>query len=785
MKSYLRFLSRNRLYTAIEVVGLSVALAFVILLSSYIVDDMSVNKVLKNTDNVYLCLEDSKPYSFNRTDIYSDIPAIEERCCILLRPERIWSDIAHIIKDDQDNAVSLMASDRNFFEFFTFPLLEGNPEDVLASDNSIVISESFANRLFPEGNPIGKSLKLYSEGFFDNHLTVSGVFKEFPKSVIKQPDIIINLEVYRDSEYKAMGDGAYSASIDFIRLEKNASVADVESGLNHVYNKNRDAGSIRKKAILQFDEIRNQNDEYFAYVFDNIKDKETLNTYWIMCLFIVLASLFNYIALTIAFSRFRMKEIATRRLLGTDKSGVIVRCILEALLLLTVSAIFAILIAVALKTQVGSILGVRLDPMQHAGEFMILALIMGLMAVMASLLPSVAAVRHNPIVVIKGEERFIDKMYLSKGFICFEGLLSIFAIASCMVIVLQTNSMLNEPRGYETDNIIYIGFHSEQSNRFIDELRSESFIDKAGHLSALPSESWWQGYFNDEANENSYHNFYLKGDSTAFDILGIKRYDMDRKIAGNAYLGYMYLCESSHEEYSFLLNDNTLYSQGRSVYPTYQHMSGTASDFRLGTLKNMPEEGLTSIYVIPDELIQYNTPEGVIVKVNVNEREGIEKIRKFYEEKGYGDLHIDIKSAADVLEEAYREELNLRRLLILFTFVSIIITIMAITALSSYYAKINVRTSAIRKVFGISRKEIFWNTVWGFTAPVLVAAVVAVPAAYVYAEHWLKNYVVKIDNSPLIYICAVALVLLIVVAEVMLQALSLMRANPAEALKKE
>ena len=122
-------------------------------------------------------------------------------------------------------------------------------------------------------------------------------------------------------------------AIDFIRLENNASVADVEAGLNYVYNKDRDAGSVRKKAILQFDEIRNQADDNFSYVFDNIKDKDTLNTYWVMCLFIVLASLFNYIALTIAFSRFRMKEIATRRLLGTDKSGVITRCILEALLL--------------------------------------------------------------------------------------------------------------------------------------------------------------------------------------------------------------------------------------------------------------------------------------------------------------------------------------------------------------------------------------------------------------------------------------------------------------------
>ena len=307
MKSYLRCLSRNKLYTAIEVVGLSVALAFVILLSSYIVDDINVNKVLKNTDNVYLCLEDNKPYSFNRTDIYSDIPAIEERCCILLRPERIWNDIAHIIKDGQDNAVSLMASDRNFFEFFTFPLLEGNPEDVLASNSSIVISEALANRLFPEESPIGQSLKLFSADFFDNEFTVSGVFKEFSKSVIKQPDVFINLEVYRDYEYKANGGSAFSGSIDFVRIHKEASVPEIEAGLADVHNSASIFSAPRTKSLLEFNEIRNQADDNFSYAFDNIKDKDTLNTYWVMCLFIVLASLFNYIALTIAFSRFRMK----------------------------------------------------------------------------------------------------------------------------------------------------------------------------------------------------------------------------------------------------------------------------------------------------------------------------------------------------------------------------------------------------------------------------------------------------------------------------------------------
>lgn len=121
-----------------------------------------------------------------------------------------------------------------------------------------------------------------------------------------------------------------------------------------------------------------------------------------------------------------MKEFATRQLLGTGKKGILLRCIAEAFVLLVVFYLIAILIAMGLDNSVGAILGVKLDPMQHLDEYILLSGIIIMMGLVAGIVPALFAIRHNPVQVIKGEERFKDKMFLSKAFVCFEGVLSIY-----------------------------------------------------------------------------------------------------------------------------------------------------------------------------------------------------------------------------------------------------------------------------------------------------------------------------------------------------------------------
>ena len=120
-----------------------------------------------------------------------------------------------------------------------------------------------------------------------------------------------------------------------------------------------------------------------------------------------------------------------------------------------------------------------------------------------------------------------------------------------------------------------------------------------------------------------------------------------------------------------------------------------------------------------------------------------------------------------------------------FSLLCILLSMMGVVALSSYHGQINTRDTAVRKVFGMSRRNVFAKTVWTFVFPALIGSVVAVPVAYYLIERWLQNYPVRTDIALIVYPTVVALVLVVVIVAVILQALRLMRTNPAEALKKE
>ena len=785
MKTYLRFLGRNKLYTVVMAVGLSVSLAFVILLGSYIVDDMTCDKVLEDMDNAYLVVEEDSPVCFEQNDIYLNYPEVTHRCRVQFVKNQILYDIAHLKHNGEDMAVSIMTADNNFFEFFTFPLLYGVREEVLASRGNIAISQRVANSFFPDENPVGKIIRLFSNGFVDKDYVIGGVYKDFPKTTLKQADIIINYDEYNELMYKATRGGMRAGSFHFLKLLENADITSLAEKLTADYNKGvRPKMPARDMKLVEYSKLREQQGRRFQGAFDNMKNGKILDTYMIICAFLVLASLFNYIALTIAFSRLRMKEFATRQLLGTAKKGIVLRCIAEAFVLLAAFYLIAVLIAMALNNHVGAILGVKLNPMQHMNEYILLSGIIIAMGLLAGVVPALFAIKHNPVQVIKGEERFRDKMFLSKAFVCFEGILSIFSIAVCAAIFLQTNLLINEPRGYNTEGLVYVRFNSVDDKRFVDELQGESYVQKVGYISGFPAVTWAMTSYND-TTENSYRMNFFEADQTAADIMGFSLADYNKTLNTGSSKGYMYLTETSMEKYSSIIVDNALWRR-RGTYVNSTQISGTVNDFKFGTLKHTPEgENIVGLEIIPDENTEELNGMDLLVQVSGDVDEAARMIEGFYAAKGYDSHNVSVKSAAGIIADAYKEELNLKKLLDIFAIISIIITALAITALGNYYTQVNARSTAIYKICGESHMSVFWKTVWGFFAPVLVASVVAIPLAYMYIHRWLQEYPLRIENSPLIYIGAVAAVLVIVLAAIAFHAYVLMRTNPAKVLKKE
>ena len=793
MKSYLRFLERNKLYTAIEVVGLSLALAFVIVLSSYIVNDMSVNRILKDTDDVYLVHRTEAATVYTELpSLYDKIPEIENSCSFVssANNKSLFDDITKVNYGENSLPVSTLGVSDTFFEMFTIPLSQGEPDNALEGKNSIVISESLANALFPDGNALGKEVNLFEQNpqkeydaelsDLDVNLTVTGVFKPFGRTVFYEPDIIIRFDLVAEQQYAMYLGGVMIGEYSFVKLAEDTDLEKLTNSLNTGLPKvarNYDRQDFKMTVDLTpFNAIKLQDPEEFEYAFDNIRQGKLFNIYLLMCIFLTVVSLLDYIVLTIAFSRFRIKEIATRQILGTDRKRVIGRCFAEAFILLAISCGFAILIAIAFKNPVSQILGAEIHPLSQLSEYMILAAIVIIMVAIASAIPSFILASYSAVNVIKGEARYRDKAVYGKVFIGLAGLLSIAALSICFGVSRQTRHLINQPLGYSMDGIVCIEFMGEGESIFYDELKALNFIEKAGIYSVLPV-SWSMTMIQDNAGEWE-RAYMIDGTEEYFDILDIQILEDYNISSYNHENGKFYACRSTLSHLESYMQDGNL----RMYRP--QPLCGTVSDFKIGSLKDESIGSLTFANINTAEAI-LEWGGNIIAKVNIDEEEATMLIKKFYKENGYEDHMFRTFTLRDEVEANIKEEKNMLKLLSGFSLICILMTIMTIIGLSSYHAQTAEKDNAIRSVFGCSKKELIRKITIDFVLPVAISAIVAIPVASTVIGRWLQVYVIRTDNSPIIYIGATAIVLGVVIAAILLQAVRLVRANPAESLKKE
>jgi putative ABC transport system permease protein len=333
-------------------------------------------------------------------------------------------------------------------------------------------------------------------------------------------------------------------------------------------------------------------------------------------------------------------------------------------------------------------------------------------------------------------------------------------------IMMQTKKMTDYPVGYNTENIIQINGNERSYMNYKDELRNLHFVEDIGCTGGD-----FIQYPQVQNLEDDIDWCILVCDQAAFDILGfkVKEYcDVSVMLDKQTYLS-----ESSLELHNSL---KTIDWSARIV--------GILEDFHIGNIKEVVK-GKTIFDVQIDESYIEWLGSNLLVKVSGDQYEARDAICQFFMDKGLYNEGLRIHTLEEWSMMNYKDENRMMRLIIVFAIICMIMTALAIIALSSYYAQTNRHDTAVRMVFGISRGEVFWKTVWGFVVPALIGAIAAIPLTYAYFGRWLQAYPIRIGNSLGIYVGALAVVLLITLAAVALQALRLMRINPAEALKKE
>ena len=780
MKSYLRFLGRNKLYTALEVVGLSLALAFLIVLGSVLIEKSQVNDNIKDKDRIYSLVTTGGGSMIGHYgevgSFLPQIPLVEEWC--RFHPGR---QVKVSTEKGDSLIVSPMEVTSNFFDFFGIGLVHGDAQQALKINGkeapmkaagmesfmasgpretapleqkgNVVLSKHLAEAFFPDEHPIGKSISLHAEWDIRGIYTITGIAEETGKCVLPSSDLYISFYEapnHRDSYmFKAESKKDARNILNMIRSHKTGD--------------KRSDKYFMETDIIPFEDIK--DGRVTAPQYRHISDPELSSAFTLICMVILLFSLLNYISLTVAFSRFRLKEAATRSLLGTSSREIVLRGFAEALILVGSSCVLAVMLILTFHNGLNSFFGVEIRPLANPAVAAAIFITAVLTAASASGINFMINSRYRPIDVIRGESRYHDKAVMGKIFIGFQSAICIATVIFGIGIMMQTRKMTDYPVGYNTENIIQIDGDEKSYMNFKEELRGLSFVEDIG---VTMSEFIKYGQYQ-PLEDYEWH--YLYCDNAAFDILGfnVKEY-LD--------------VSSMRERVSYIGESSLELSRSLKTVDWSDKYVGIISDLHLGNIKEVSKENTIFEVCIDESTISW-IGDNMLVKVSGDQYEARDAIRQFYMDKGLYNDQLRIHTLEEWAMMNYEEENRMMRLIAVFAIICIIMTILAIIALSSYYAQTSRHDTAVRKVFGISRHEVFWKTVWGFTAPVLIGAAVSIPLSYAYVGRWLQAYPVRIGNSPALYLIALGLVLLVTLSSVTLQALRLMRTNPAEARKKE
>ncbi len=775
MKSYLRFLGRNKLYTAIEVIGLSVALAFVLILSSYIIDEIRTDREVKDKGRLWVCHNKGIASSSQKFDkIFRAMPEVTDFCQFsVIEPP------LHIKENDLSYSVKPMYVSGNFFEFMGYELVAGDASKLWTNEKSVVISERFARNLYPREHAVGQTLTFADndddEEPFWNTLTITGVYRNPEKSIVMNSDIMMNIDCWPYKDVPGVDMGA----ANLLRLARGT---DREELCKRLYKEAADNGMVLYEAglpeplmLTSFSNMDINVAKIETNPFINLTDRNMMKMFFIVCVILLGFAVLNHISLTIAFSRFRSKEMATRRIMGTTRGSLTIRSFFESFCLTAAAFALGITTAYIIQEKASAILETEISIFSNPAEIIWSVILIIALSTVTGLAPAFFSSIGKPINIIKGEERYKDKQILGKAFIFIQAAISIVCLSTAMACWLQTRKMLETPLGYRTENILSIKGIPTRLPAGIEEIPC---VRRVGKTALVPIDGAIMKTSQELADERLTFNVTMC-DSTTLSILGIEIIEMFKDERGVA---DTYVTESSAQWMRNLCS-----AKGLSEDRIKDICDGVVSEMRFGNHSGTTE-GITAIIVqenkrLPNYIVEV---EGDIREAERIIKEHLDNIdvREYFD--GYNVyFKPEIKTLDELVEESYHKEKNSMTLIGIFALLCMIMTAMAIIALSSHFAQLNRHDTAVRKVFGISRNDVFWNTVLGFTIPVLAGAAVAIPAAFIYIERWLESYPVRIANSPLIYVSTLIIILLVTLASVSLQAIRLMRTNPAEALKKE
>ncbi len=784
LKNYLktawRNLLKNKFYSFINIVGLTVGLAIGILILLWVQNELSFDSFHKKAPNIY------RMAIFGGTGASRQIwsqdvapmgPLAKQQVAGVKDQVRITGNEFFSMFRYHDKVFgneNVVFADPSFFSIFDFPLAEGNTAKPFANDNSVVITKKSAKKYFGDENPIGKVIVADDKANF----TVSGVINDFSDNSSFNMDMIMPMSYHIS---KKLADNKEDVNSNFsnfnyetyLLLNPGITPQSLKAKLFNIHISHKKEDTDVEYLLLPLTKTH-------LYRLDGSDGGiSTVRIFIVIALLILVIACINYVNLSTARSMLRSKEISMRKIIGAAKSHLFLQFIVETALLFLIAAGLAIMLIYALMPAFNELSGKQLvfNLNDYHIWIVILATISGTLIV-SSIYPALLLSSFEPLKALKGKvSAGIGDVTFRKILVVTQFTFSVVLIIGTIVITNQLSFIRSKQLGYDKSHVL--GFWMRDMAKHYDAVKAE-LLKQPGilgvtrsnsnivRLGGLTGDNDWDGK---EANQTFIvHPMAIDKDFMSFFKMKL--------VQGAGFTGAV--ADSTH----FILNEAAVKEIGLKnpigkrfrMWKTNGTIIGVVKDFHFASMREKISPAI--FYYTPNLNSMYIKTDGRNAQKAINAAQ--EQFKQYN-----GQYPFDYTFLDDIFNNLYKGEQREGTLFNYFAGIAILISCLGLLGLAAFTAQVRTREIGVRKVLGASVTEIIGLLAKDFIKLVLIAIAIAIPAAWFSMNKWLEDFAYRINIGWYVFVLAGLMAILIAFITISFQSVKAALANPVKSLRSE
>ena len=791
-KIFFRNLAKRKGYTFINVAGLAIGLAGCGLITLLILDEWKVDRFHEKGDQVFRVITDVQTTKGGEEQISSvgrplaetisrEVPEVQD----VLIMRRSGFSIKHNQEYFYDK---FLYAGQNFFKFFSFKLLKGDPNKVLSEPYTVVLKKSIAGKYFRSTDPVGKTLLLNDSLPFK----VTGIVDDLQTSHIDF-DVLVSLPTFF-----AMG-GTMNQWFTwdqycYVSLKPNANVKQATSkissiSMRHNGDEYRNSGYNVSHSLEQLNRIH----LYSKLGGINRPAGSAQQLYLVAAIgfFLLLLASINFINLTTARHAERAKEVGVRKTIGAGYKSLIGQFIAESIMLVFIAGAFAFGVIQLSLPFMNELVEktLRMDVLMKPVSILIIITFLFLTGILSGWYPALLLAKFKPVKVLKGHTGSENSGgLLRRSLVVFQFTISLILVICTLIAGKQLTFMQSRDLGFNKDQVLVIDGRKAPRKQFIDEyesikqdLSSLAAVKSASVATGFPGRSGWQGqlvWAQDRPSEEAVTMEAIPVDMDFVKTLGLKI------ISGRDYSKDF----PSDKDHGMLLNRKACEAFGwKPEVAVGKHIrtSGVDSGVVIGVIENYHQHGLQEeIAPITTFIAPYAFGYIALRLNNTDHKTVISQVQSYWKSHFPG-YPFEYFFLADDFEQQYKSEKRIADTFKTFAIIAIVIACLGLFGLATFMAEKRTKEIGIRKVLGASVSQVATLLSTDFIKLVLVSNLFAWPIAWWWMNNWLEDFAYRTPLSWTVFVMAAVGTVVIALVTVSFQAIRAALSNPVKSLRTE